>query len=435
MMLRTVLYAVLLVLAVHPACFAGSLLGAWRLDDGRIFTLAPSADATWRYRFVDNGASGRLYPEADTWVGGDGFATKTPVALTVERAGPDILRWRRLGGAMQSAQRVPLAQYNIPVESGGVQLHVSLVLPANAGPHPVVVLVHGSEKSAAVGVWHDPYYLAAYGIGAVVYDKRGTGRSGGAFSANFHVLANDAAAVAAAVATRADVDGKRIGFAGYSQGGWVAPLAAHKFGSARAVLVGYGSVHSPLHEDRFQCLSDVEAGGGDATALREASLLVDAAHALLRSNLRDGWDAFEVRARQYARRPWFRQLDGQRCIAAGFAAYPAWIVRLFAPSRLPPGIDWDYDSAPLLARMDVPMLWLLAGQDREAPAADSAAALLHLRDQGKPYAVELFPAADHGMLRYRVQDGKRVPSGYEPDYLRRSIAFWTSQFGAPSVSH
>ena len=70
--------------------------------------------------------------------------------------------------------------------------------------------------------------------GLLVYDKRGTGRSGGAFSANFRVRAGDAAAAAAAVAARADVDRTRVGFAGYSQGGWVAPLAAQKFGAARA---------------------------------------------------------------------------------------------------------------------------------------------------------------------------------------------------------
>ena len=406
-----------------------ALLGAWRLDDGRIFTLSPSADDSWRYRFVDDGSSGRLYPRATgSWSGGAGFNEREPIVLQATSVGPDGLRWQRADAATQVAQRIPVRERELALDAGGVRLHARLVWPTTPGPHPLVVLVHGSERSAAVGAWYEPYQLAAHGIAALVYDKRGTGRSQGSFSANFALLAQDAAAAARLAAAQPEIDPKRIGFAGFSQGGWVAPLAAEQFGSARAVLVGYGSVHSPLHEDRFQCLFDLRAAGADAEALAEADALVSAAHTLLLTGLKEGWALFQQRAERVAQRPWFKQLDEKRCIAAGFAAYPAWVLRMFAPSRLPPGIDWNYDSEALLTRLKLPMLWQLAQEDREAPAQDTAATLQRLAKAGKPYEVQMFPLTDHGILRYQEQNGVRIPTGYDPAYFRSALAFWQRQF-------
>jgi len=199
------------------------------------------------------------------------------------------------------------------------------------------------------------------------------------------------------------------------------------------VLVGYGSVESPLHEDRWQCLESVRERGGDDTALAEADRLVSAAHALLRSKLQNGWSEFEARVRDYGKRPWLQTLAAERCIAAGFAAYPAWIIRRFAGARLPPGIDWDYDSHAVLTRLPIPMLWLLAEQDREAPVVDTVAALKRLAEAGKPVKTLVFPGTDHGMVTFRVEQGARVKLGYHPDYFRYMLDFWRTQFDLPAL--
>ena len=39
---------------------------------------------------------------------------------------------------------------------------------------------------------------------------------------------------------------------------------------------------------------------------------------------------------------------------------------------------WDYDSTAVLKRLDVPVLWVLAAEDREAPIETTRAALLDL---------------------------------------------------------
>ena len=432
-------WVLIVFLLAGAACAApdkrDDLLGAWRLDDGSIVTIAPSADGTWRYRLLADGRSGRLHPIADGWQAGPGFTDRDPAALVVRMEG-DRLRWMPTGGVARLAERVAVQERDIEWQVAGATLRGRLVLPTTPGPHPGVVLVHGSERLPAVGQWHEPYMLAAHGVAGLVYDKRGTGRSSGDFTANFSQLAADAAAGATQVATMPEIDRDRIGFAGFSQGGWVAPLAADKFGTARAVLIAYGMVDSPLHEDRWQCLQAVEADGGGPDDLAEAGKFVDAAHHVLTSELREGWPAFKAVVQRNRDQRWFQQLGDDACIAASFAAYPAWVVRNFAGRRLPPGIDWRHDSHALLAASSTPMLWLLAADDTEAATSDTAAVVQRLAASGKPFEVAVLAGAEHGMLMFGPGGREAGPTGYHPEYFTRVLAFWERVFAEPAgLSH
>jgi dienelactone hydrolase len=419
-------------LILVPACAAredhADLLGAWRLDDGAVVTIAPSADDTWRYRALRDGSSGRLHPVAGGWQAGPGFSDRDPAALVVALDG-DRLRWLASDAPPRHADRVAVVERDLAWTSGDARLRGRLVMPATPGPHPVVVLVHGSERRPAIDQWHDPYMLAAHGIAGLVYDKRGTGESGGEFSADFRVLAADAAAAGTLLASEPEIDHRRIGFAGFSQGGWVAPLASELFGRSAGVLVGYGMIDSPLAEDRWQCLRAVRGNGGDARDLAEAARLVDATHRLLTSDLGEGWPAFKAVVRGNRDRPWLRQLDQNACIGPGFAAYPAWVIRSFAGRRLPPAMDWNYASHALLAASSTPMLWLLAANDSEAIVDETAAALRRLAAAGKPYEVVVLEGAEHGMVMHRRnRTGELEPVGYHPDYFARMLAFWQQRF-------
>ncbi|HYJ41574.1 MAG TPA: alpha/beta hydrolase, partial [Steroidobacteraceae bacterium] len=82
--------------------------------------------------------------------------------------------------------------------SHGVTLSGSIVFPAGE-IHSAVVFVHGSGKQTRNLVWAERFAKA--GIAALVYDKRGAGRSGGEYEGNQSVseknislLADDAAA-------------------------------------------------------------------------------------------------------------------------------------------------------------------------------------------------------------------------------------------------
>ena len=145
--------------------------------------------------------------------------------------------------------------------------------PADAN-RPLVVLVHGSEKTPAIGSVY-AYMLAAQGVSVFVYDKRGTGASGGDYTQNFELLADDAAAALRSARSLAACRFARAGFFGGSQGGWVAPLAATR-STADFVAVGFGLVVSPsrrqshvdAHHRRVSCAAGRLDQERDARHLR-----------------------------------------------------------------------------------------------------------------------------------------------------------------------
>ena len=91
-----------------------------------------------------------------------------------------------------------------------------------AGP-TVLVAVHGAGEGTRDSplLRHLHELLPPHGIGVVTFDRRGEGEStGDATRGRFDLQADDALAVLRAV------DAERVGLGGYSQGGWVAPIAA-----------------------------------------------------------------------------------------------------------------------------------------------------------------------------------------------------------------
>jgi pimeloyl-ACP methyl ester carboxylesterase len=118
----------------------------------------------------------------------------------------------------------------------GVTLAATVTLPRGAGPHPAVVLLTGSGQQdrdeSLFG--HKPFavladFLTRRGFVVLRADDRGVGGSTGpvatATSADF---ATDAAALFAHLLGRKEVDPKRVGLIGHSEGGLIAPMVAAK---------------------------------------------------------------------------------------------------------------------------------------------------------------------------------------------------------------
>ncbi len=117
---------------------------------------------------------------------------------------------------------------------GGHTLAGTFTRPASGGPFPAVVLISGSgpqdRDEALMG--HRPFlvladHLTRRGIAVLRYDDRGVGESTGSFAtATSQDFASDALAAIGYLKTRDDVDPGRIGLAGHSEGGIIAPMAA-----------------------------------------------------------------------------------------------------------------------------------------------------------------------------------------------------------------
>jgi hypothetical protein len=119
-------------------------------------------------------------------------------------------------------------------DAPGVQLAGTLTLPRSKMPCTAVLLITGSgpqdRDEALLG--HRPFlvladYLTRRGIAVLRVDDRGTGKSTGKFAtATSRDFARDARGGVAYLRGRKEIDPKRIGLLGHSEGGLIAPMVA-----------------------------------------------------------------------------------------------------------------------------------------------------------------------------------------------------------------
>jgi pimeloyl-ACP methyl ester carboxylesterase len=80
--------------------------------------------------------------------------------------------------------------------------------------------------------------FARHGIATIRYDKRGVAQSTGSYSTSSTLdFADDAESVVRYVATRRDIDPRRIGILGHSEGGMIAPMVAVRSPSVAFVIL------------------------------------------------------------------------------------------------------------------------------------------------------------------------------------------------------
>jgi uncharacterized protein len=139
-------------------------------------------------------------------------------------------------------------QQEVRLRVRGEVLDGTVVSPRTPGRHPAVAFVVGAGRGPRSDVVPFARSFARAGIVALAYDKRTVGYSA-ASRRDFGQLADDAAAAAALLARRPDVDPDRVGLWGHSEGaGWVIPAAAAEHdGIAFAILVA-GPVCTPAEE-------------------------------------------------------------------------------------------------------------------------------------------------------------------------------------------
>jgi dienelactone hydrolase len=237
---------------------------------------------------------------------------------------------------------------DIGFESQGATLAGSIVLPTGdirAG----IVFIHGSGPQERSLHW--AHEFAKAGIAALVYDKRGAGKSGGTYEGNLNVsaqnlelLATDAASALRRLSTHAALAGKPLGFAGISQAGWIAPLAAKRTTLAKFLVLWSGPVCKVSEEDLFSKFT-ADTDGPIAPPYS---------------------DALAARKTPYV---WPVASHGQ-----------------------------DTDPSTSLATLAIPGLWIFSDNDSSVPVDLSIARLQTLRQRGKPYDYVLFSGLGHNNM-------------------------------------
>lgn len=305
---------------------------------------------------------------------------------------------------LKRARRVPAAEpalVALTIRSGPGCLSGTLVIPEGRGPHPAVVIVHGSGPQGRADGFYRQWgaWFARRGIAALIYDKRGVGESAacgssrpsqGAFdveAATFDDLAGDVSAWVEQLRRRPEVEAARIGLFGISQGGWIAPLAAARLADRRVPVAFLILDVGPAVTVREQELDRVEY---TMKADEAATSDIDAALAYTR-------DVFAAAYGEKPAAPLLARADAAR--AAPWAAY----VQIASVDEDLDG--WRrirFDPAPVLARTRVPLLALFGENDTLVPPAKNAEPMRRLLAQAGDHdaTIRVIPGANHEMETY-----------------------------------
>lgn len=392
--------------ATAPDCFVGS----YRLADGGIVDIARSAGDTLRWRKFD-GTTGALHPHPDgTWTGTSGWS-ETADGITAAFAGCDN---DAIAFGAQKGTRIKFDTRDVTFVSHDTKLVGRIVMPEGEGKVSLVVLIHGSEPDSAIASYALQRMLPAQGIAAFVYDKRGTGNSGGKYTQDYSTLADDAVAAVAAARAAAGARLGRIGFQGGSQGGWIVPLAASRtkvdFG-----IVCFGLAVNALDEDQEAVEIQLREKGYSPAEIRDAQKVARAAENVFVSNFTSGFDELDRLRKQYANAPWYKDLQGDF----------AYIILSKSEAELramAPQFDWHvpfhYDPMPVLRASRTPELWIIGGEDYQAPSAETRKRLDSLIAGGRDFTIAYYKNAEHGMTYFDVDaKGERVSTRYAPGYF------------------
>ena len=373
--------------AVLSAEAIEALRGDYGLSDGRIGYLGgwPAHGNRLQRLFLEiEGERLRLYvPDPEWFVTAAGDTLRPVLGGTEEQV--TGLSWTEPGGRVTRAGR--LRNYDaleVGFEGAAGTLAGTLHLPSAPGPHPGVVLVHGSGPDSREPYRNLAAHFARSGVAALVYDKRGMGGSAGDWrTAGFEALAGDAIAAVRLLREHPAVDPERVGLWGISQGGWILPLAASQTPEIAFIIPVSASGHSPARQEMWRV--------GNNLLYRELS---PAAIAIGLKGSRMVYSLREVADRGWLSLPpdlWFAALD-------------PW---------LEPAPIWEQVTQPVLA------IW---GEiDGLVHTGESVEVVRSALDRGgnTHYSLRVLPGADHGIFQAieGFQNEPRPRTAYAEGYL------------------
>ncbi len=391
-------------------------VGSYGLSDGSAVDIAPSDDDMLRWRMF-SGETGQLHPNKDgTWSSTFGW-TGRPDGKTVSFS--DCAQGE-IAFDKASGHRIAFDVSDTTFDSHGIKLAGRLVMPQGGGKVPVVILVHGSEHDSAIDSYALQRMFPAQGIGAFVYDKRGTGASGGAYTQDFNTLADDLVVATQEARRLAGARAGRVGYQGGSEGGWVAPLAANRT-PVDFVIVSFGLAVTVLEEDQESVALDMKFHGHSADDTKKALELARAGERVIETGDREGFAEFDALRQKYKSEPWYKDVHGD---------FVFFIMPLDKAQTEAAAKQFDfhtpfrYEPMPALRASTTPQLWVLGSDDLDAPSGETSRRIKSLIAASKDYTLAVYPGAEHGMTEYELDPkGERLSTRFAPGYFQMMADF------------
>lgn len=402
----------------------GKYAGSYQLGPDRFVDLAPFSENEDRPIFFDSKTrrTGVLYALSETeFFTGPLYGVMFPMdirgAFVKNKRGEVIsLKWQESGSRIIQAKRVsPYRQEEITFHNGDVTLRGTLTMPATKGPHPAIILVHGSGPAPRPG-GHWTHYFTRHRIAYFYFDKRGSGAStGDLHNASIEDLAGDVLAAVQSLRDNKDINSRQIGLIGHSNGGWVAPLAASRSKDVAFLIVKSGS-GVPVHENLLYELEMDMRGAGNFSEneITEAKSLREQLNKTLLTNT--GWESLMAAIAKSKNERWF-----------GYARVQ-WLPYVSPPldsaaNNYLRGFrrQIDFDPAKAWEQVHCPVLALLGQLDANVPSKMSAAIMERGLEKGgnKDYTIRVLPKANHGLFEAETGYSAESPrlTRYVPGYM------------------
>jgi pimeloyl-ACP methyl ester carboxylesterase len=297
---------------------------------------------------------------------------------------------------------------DVTIPAGDVTLAGSLFLPEGPGPFPAAVFLHGSGDAPRLGIG-DRARVRAYlrvGVAVLVYDKRGIGGSTGDYRrVGMRELAADGLAALDWLGSRPEVRRDARGFDGRSQGCWLAEMAAAKSRDVAFVVAQVGGGVSPWRQEMHRVAAEMRAAGAAPASVDSALGWVRLHYEVARGD--SSWGRYQQAAAAMRGSPW---LELKRPYASLDQARASW-------DRLS-----GYEPAADLARLQCPLLAVLAEDDRSTPSVETARAFRESpRPKGAPaFEVRVLSGVGHELLGFPPSGIPRVPPDY-PEFVARWV--------------
>ena len=299
--------------------------------------------------------------------------------------------------------------------SDSINLSGTLTMPSSGTGFPVVVLISGSgpQNRDEELLGHKPFlvladHLTKNGIAVLRYDDRGVGRSKGNFgkatSADF---ATDVNAAVQYLKTRKEIDVKKIGLIGHSEGGMIAPMVAAESKDIGFIvlLAGTGVPGKDIIILQQQLIAKAEGGASEKDLAETAAFTEEIAKIVT-----SGKDEKTVSTEfiDFLKSTWQKLPDSSKQVYGTEAVFLMQSAQMNTP--------WmryflSYDPASALQKIRIPVLALNGSKDLQVwPAQNLPAIEKALKKAGnKKYTVKELPGLNH--LFQECTTG--APSEYE----------------------
>lgn len=305
--------------------------------------------------------------------------------------------------------------------SGDIVLAGELITPETPAPHPAVILLHfaASGERKFYRVYAEAF--AAEGIASFIFDRRGEGESGGNARQDIFAFARDAEAAFSAIRALPEVDPSHVGLWGYSNGAWVASLAASRLAElAFLVLTGASGV-SPAKAEVYRRVEDLRSRGISKPTLDAVGRTWTIVFGYISDGVwNDNWDAELSELAE--------QLAGDQQLAA--LTVPEFVranPSLDSVPRLGGAIahikanmgasspDFAFDPIAALEHVSCPVLIVNAEHDANLPMVESMPRFERLaRQRPGQVRIEILAGADHQFSARGVTERNHPESLHEP---------------------